>query len=637
MQPRKIARRRSPRTRLARLGLAVMRDSLPQGRLLPEHEWARRHRRLVWLLWLHVPALVVFAVARGAGPLHSLVEAQVLVALALLAGWAGASRMVRSVAASLGLVTCSALLVHLWDGTTEAHFHFFVVVSLLILYQDWMPFLLAIAYVIVHHGVLGVLAPGDVYGTSAGAADPWLWAAIHGAFVLAACAANVVSWRANEQLLHDPLTGLATRVVLRDRLGLALARGRRSGRHVALLFLDLDRFKLVNDSLGHSAGDRLLRMIGDRLRTFVRSSDTAVRFGGDEFAVLCEDLDEPRDAIRVAERLLEALSEPYRIGGHELAMSASIGIAMAGDQGAGAEELMRDADAAMYRAKERGRNRIEIFDADVRASLLRELELEQDLRHALARGELRLHYRPEISLATGRVDGVEALLRWQHPRRGLMPPLDFIPYAELSGLIVPIGAWVIEEACGQAQRWRLAVAGPAPTVRVNVSARQLADPGLYDIVTGALADTATPPHQLCLEITESALAEDSETAACMLKRIRDLGVRLAVEDFGTGYSSLDRLRRFEVDFLKIDRAFVSALADRPDDVAIVHAIVALAHALGLTVTAEGIEDPAQLAIVRELGCDAGQGHLFAQPGPAEDIEAQLVSERGWPASDSIAV
>ena len=248
----------------------MVRELLPQGRLLPDQVWSRRHRGLVRLLWLHVPALVLFGIARDKGIVHCLLEGQAIAALAVVAGWRGGSRMVRSIAASVGLVTCSAVLVHLWDGTTEGHFHFFVVVSLLILYQDWVPFLVAIGYVIVHHALLGVLAPHEVYSNPAAADDPWLWAAVHGSFVLAASVANLVSWRASEQLLRDPLTGLASRIALSDRLELALARARRSGRPVALLFLDLDRFKLVNDSLGHTAGDRLLQVVGARLGDCVR-------------------------------------------------------------------------------------------------------------------------------------------------------------------------------------------------------------------------------------------------------------------------------------------------------------------------------------------------------------------------------
>jgi len=328
----------------------------------------------------------------------------------------------------------------------------------------------------------------------------------------------------------------------------------------------------------------------------------------------------------MAERIQAALGEPCQVDGHELMTGASIGIATSEADQRTAEELMRDTDTAMYRAKQQGTNRIERFDAEVRASLLRELELEADLRHALARGELRLHYQPEVRLATGRIESVEALVRWEHPRRGLVPPLEFIPLSELTGLITPLGTWVIQEACRQAMRWRTEGANPSLAIRVNVSAGQLTDPRLRDVIAQALATSGTRPEQLCLEITESALAEDSEAAARVLAGIRELGVQLAVDDFGTGYSSLDRLRRFDVDVLKIDRAFVRALNESPDDAAIIDAIIAMAHALNLSVTAEGIETPEQLATLRRLGCDSGQGFLFSRPAPPDEILPLLMPE-----------
>jgi diguanylate cyclase (GGDEF)-like protein len=589
-------------------------ELLPHGRLLPDHLWRRRHRAITTLLWLIVPALALFGLARGMG-LHVLVDVTVLAGFALLAGSASVSRSIRSIAGSLGLVAASALLVHVWDGTIEAHFAFFVVVSILMLYQDWVPFLIAIGFVIVHHGIVGALAPSAVYTHSGAHADPWKWALIHGGFVLAAAAANLVSWRANEQLLRDPLTGLASRLVLHDRIQTALDRARGKDTAVAVLFIDLDRFKVLNDSLGHDTGDQVLRALADRLRGASRRTDVAVRFGGDEFVMICTDLATRADAAAAAERLAAILREPVVVDGRSHVMTVSIGVAVTTDRERVPEHLVRDADVAMYRAKELGKDRCEMFDADMHADARRRLDVEAGLRSAVERGELRLHYQPEVELTTGRVLAVEALLRWEHPERGLLAPGEFIGVAEDTGLIVPIGAWVLQEACRQAAAW-----GDTPvTMRVNLSARQLRDPGLVADIRRALADSGISPHDLCLELTESMLMLDVERSAAVLGELRALGVRLALDDFGTGYSSLAYLRHLEVDRLKIDRSFMAELADAPAEQTIVAAIIGMARGLGLAVTAEGVETQEQLAQVRSLGCDAVQGFLLARPAPPEEI------------------
>jgi diguanylate cyclase len=590
-------------------------ESLPRGRLLPDHLWQRRHRAITILLWLNVPALALFGLARGMG-WHVLVDVAGLAGFALIAASRTPSRTIRSIAGSLGLVTCSALLVHIWAGTIEAHFAFFVVVSLLMLYQDWVPFLIAIAFVVVHHGVLGALAPASVYAHEGAQSNPWKWAVIHGGFVLAAAAANLVSWRANEQLLRDPLTGLASRLVLHDRLRAALERVRRNGGAVAVLFIDLDRFKVLNDSLGHAAGDRVLCAMADRLRGCTRGSDVAVRFGGDEFVLVCEDLDEPAAAGAVADRVGALLREPVIVDERSHVMTVSIGVTVTLDADRVPEELVRDADAAMYRAKELGKDRCELFDEEMHADVRRRLDVEAGLRAALERGELRLHYQPELELASGRVEAVEALLRWEHPERGLLPPAEFIAVAEDTGLIVPIGAWVIREACRQAAAWPV-------TMRVNVSARQLRDPRLVDVIRDALAESGIPPCKLCLELTESLLMLDVERSGAVLAEVRALGVTLALDDFGTGYSSLAYLRQLKVDRLKIDRSFMAELDAKPAEQTIVAAIVGMARGLGLAVTAEGIETSAQLDRVRALGCDGAQGFLLARPAPPEQIARLL--------------
>ncbi len=594
-------------------------DALPRGRLLPDHLWQARHRALTLVLWLHVPALALFGLARGMGP-HVFLDVGILVGFAIVAGSRQASRTLRSIATSAGLVAASAMLVHIWGGTIEAHFHFFVVVSLLILYQDWIPFLVAIGFVIAHHGVMGALAPESVYAHGGAHRNPWLWAFIHGGFVLAAAAANVVSWRANEQLLRDPLTGLASRLVLGDRVRVALEHTRRHGTAVAVLFIDLDRFKVLNDSLGHATGDAVLRALANRLRDETRGTELAVRFGGDEFVVVCDDLEGVEAASVIAHRLLSVVRAPVLVGDRSHVMTVSIGVAATTDPDYVPDDLVRDADAAMYRAKEMGKNRCELFDAAMHDDARRRLDVEAGLRAALDQDELRLYYQPEVELASGRVAAVEALLRWEHPEHGLLAPDAFIAVAEESGLIVPIGTWVIREACRQATAWD----GDELTMRVNLSARQLRDPALLDVVRIALQESGLPPERLCLELTESVIMHDVERSAGVLGELRELGVTLALDDFGTGYSSLAYLRQLRVDRLKIDRSFLAELSEHPAEQTIVAAIAALARGLGLAVTAEGVETTDQLEHVRALGCDAAQGFLFARPAPPDAIAAQLL-------------
>jgi diguanylate cyclase (GGDEF)-like protein len=421
------------------------------------------------------------------------------------------------------------------------------------------------------------------------------------------------------QATHDPLTGLPNRSLVVDRLDRALARAQRSGGRVTVLFADLDRFKVVNDSFGHSAGDGVLLCISERLRAAVRPHDTVGRLAGDEFVVVCEDLTD-REALDVAGRIAAAVAQPIELGGRESVITASIGIAHA-EPATRAEDMLRDSDVAMYRAKERGRSRVELFDAEMRRRMIDRLETERSLRTAIAAGELRLDYQPLVSFDGWRVIAAEALVRWDHPERGVVGPADFIPLAEETGLILPIGRWVLGEACRQLAVWRAAGRRDL-RVTVNLSARQFADPDLIDAVAEALARAGLPTGALCLEITESVLMEEVEATAETLRALKRLGVHLAVDDFGTGYSSLSYLKRFPVDLLKIDRSFVDGLGTDPEDGAIVLAIVSLARALRLDVVAEGVEYFHQLEALHRLGCDAVQGFLLGRPGPADGLPAQ---------------
>jgi len=431
--------------------------------------------------------------------------------------------------------------------------------------------------------------------------------------------------------LHDPLTDLPNRTLFLDRLALALARLRRQKTRIAVLFIDLDNFKVVNDSLGHGAGDKLLVELGGRLRDAIRPSDTIARFGGDEFVVLCEDLSEARDAVMVGERIVAAASEPFQLEGREMFVTASVGVALAIEGDSTPETLLRDADVAMYRAKERGRGRVEVFDEALRTRIMERLDLENGLRRALQRDELRVYYQPEVSASQGRMIAVEALVRWEHPERGLLEPKEFVPLAEETGMIVEIGEWVLNEACRQIAAWR--ANGSDIDLAVNVSARQLVQPDIVEVVRGALERSGLPPDSLCLEITESAVMRDPEAALATLTLVKDLGVKVALDDFGVGFSSLAQLKEMlPLHALKVDRSFISGLADDDRNSAIVAAVVMMATTLGLTAIAEGVETEAQAMQARALGCDISQGFFYTAPEPAAAMTERLGGDAvaaGW--------
>ncbi|HEX8211461.1 MAG TPA: EAL domain-containing protein [Longimicrobium sp.] len=430
--------------------------------------------------------------------------------------------------------------------------------------------------------------------------------------------------------MHDALTGLPNRPFFMQRLAAALVRHRRGETPApAVLFLDLDRFKVVNDSLGHHVGDELLVAVSGRLKGCLRESDTVARFGGDEFAVLLEELEDSAHAVMVAERIAAAVAAPVNLSGYEVFTAASIGIAL-GEAGHDRPEyLLRNADMAMYRAKGSGGARCEVFDRAMHARALARLQMETDLRRALARGEFVLHYQPIVALATGRMVGVEALCRWVHPEQGMIPPSDFIGTAEETGIIVPLGEWVLEEACERLAEWRREFDHARIAMSVNLSARQFAHPGLVGHIRRTLANTGLDARHLKLELTESVLMEGGGTAAAMLQQLQALGIDLQLDDFGTGYSSLAYLHRFPIGALKIDRSFVSRMHPENATAQLVRTIAGMAKGLDLAVTAEGVETPVQLAQVRDIGCDFAQGFLLSPPLPENEMRALLASDPRW--------
>jgi diguanylate cyclase (GGDEF)-like protein/PAS domain S-box-containing protein len=435
---------------------------------------------------------------------------------------------------------------------------------------------------------------------------------------------DITEHRANgaqlaHQAVYDPLTGLPNRQRFVELLSQALVANRGAGP-VAVLLLDLDHFQVVNDSLGHPAGDRLLVAVGDRLRAAIRPNDVVARFGSDEFTILCLGVPDKSTAFELANRVAAAIAKPVALVEGEVFVTASIGIAISSGDLDTPETLLRNADAGMHQAKDCGRARSETYDEHARDRTVRHLRTGNDLHRALERQELRMHYQPIVSLETGRISGFEALLRWEHPERGLVQADEFIPLAEETGLVVPIGSYALEQACQQAAVWHRN--GANVTMSVNLSPRQLVEPALVESVAAVLGHSEIDADTVWLEITESTLMRDAESAVTTLRALRALGVHLSVDDFGTGYSSMSYLKRFPVEALKVDRSFIDGLGREPEDTAICTAVVSLAHALGLRAVAEGVEAPEQLAELRALGCELAQGYLFGRPAPADAYGAR---------------
>lgn len=746
------------------------RTALPRGHIATPELLAARQQLVMWILWGHVVGLFAFGLVQRAPLDHLVAEIAILVCVVVAAAQATVlGPTARAALSAVGLMVCSALLVHLAGGRIEAHFHFFVMVTVIALYQHWAPFLIAIAFVGLHHGVIGVLAPRFVYDHDAAYEAPVLWALIHAAFVLAACGAQVVFWRITEeqhdraraslvaserrfraliersldavcivsptgdilyesaaaeavvgfvpderegrsgfaflhpddhahahelltglltlpgasasgeirirhadgswrwvdsratnliddpdvggivvnyrditerralaeelahQATHDPLTGLANRTLFLDRLEDALAapaggEAPADASPIGVLFIDVDDFKMVNDALGHIAGDGLLREVAQRISAAARPGDTCARLGGDEFAVLMTGPVAVDDARRVGGAILDGLRRPIPVElEDEVTVAASVGIIISvGDQSA--EQVMRNADLAMYEAKRAGKGRCALFEEGMLSAAIDRLALREDLHRALGTDELMNEYQPIFDLATGDVVGAEALVRWRHPTRGVLNPGAFIALAEeRPDLIVPLGRAVLERACRAAAAWpndrRL-------TVHVNLSARQVHEPGLVATVDQVLRATGLPAGRLALEITESVLVEDPQRAAATLSALKDLGVSLALDDFGTGFSSLSYLAAFPVDGLKIDKSFIDPLVNGDDDDhgAVVAAIIDMAHRLELEVTAEGVEHRSQAERLLGLGCNRAQGFLLGRPRTAENLLALLVGD-----------
>jgi len=447
-----------------------------------------------------------------------------------------------------------------------------------------------------------------------------------------------------EGKVSDPLTGLPNRLLFIDRVGRLVEHRKRHENHLfAVLFLDLDGFKMINDSLGHLIGDQLLLGVASRLEKCLRSTDTVARLGetftvarlgGDEFTVLLDDIKDPSDAKRAADRLMKALASPFPLGGKEVFTSVSIGIALSTSAYENPEDILRDADTAMYRAKSLGKARYEVFDADMRAGVMARLQLETDLRRALERGEFQNFYQPIVALDSGEIAGFEALSRWQHPTRGLLGPNEFIPVAEETGLIRELGWWNLREACRQISEWRAgSLANRHLTISVNLSAKQFLQPNLVEDIRKLLNELALPPEALKLEITESTVMTDPTGAVEMLQQIKSLGIRLAIDDFGTGYSSLSYLHRFPLDTLKIDRSFVSGMGDDGEGMEIARTILPMANSLRLDVVAEGVETIQQVALLQKLQCKYGQGYYFSRPLSAEGTAALLAGELAWQACE----
>jgi diguanylate cyclase (GGDEF)-like protein len=577
--------------------------------------WRKRHRAITTLAMAQSLGLFFFGLWRGFSVIHCLGEAVLVVSPVVLAIDSSRSRTTRAVANTTSLMLGAAVLVHMAGGASEAHFMFFVMIGVVALYQEWKPYLVGIAVVLVHHAVLGTLDPKAVFGTTAAEASPVKWALIHGAFVLGASITNLIAWRLNEQQsLQDSLTGLGNRTRFGETLDRRLNDPTQS---VTVIFVDIDNFKAINETRGHDVGDAVLRAVARRLSMCARRGDVVTRSGNDEFAMLVNG-----DAVAaeaVVSRFERELTKPVLVGGHTLTVRARIGVADTyTTQGRDAAALVRNANLAMAQAKAQGESRRIVFGDELSAEISERARLQSDLASALEHNEFSLVYQPLIDLFDGSVVGCEALLRWHHPTLGTIPPDVFIPLAEETSLVVPLGEWVLRRALTDLDAVRSI---PGFTVSVNMSPQQLLDQGLVEIVADGLRSSGWPADRLVIEITETVVMTDLEGSTARLAELRQLGVKIAIDDFGTGYSSLSYLRELPIDIVKIDRVFVASVAEDPRSATLLQAIITMAQGLGLSVIAEGVEDEPQAAALRGLKCRVAQGYLFARPMPIAELTA----------------
>jgi diguanylate cyclase (GGDEF)-like protein len=590
-----------------------IREWLPEGRSLPDDVWRDRHRGITTLAIVQAVALFFFGLSRGFGALHSLGEASLVFAPSLLAIDSSRSRTTRAIGSTTSLMLGAAVLVHMAGGVTEAHFLFFVMIGVVALYQEWKPYLVGIAVVLLHHGIMGTLDPAGVFGTPAAQASPWKWALIHAVFVLAASITSILAWRMNEQQsLQDTLTGVGNRT----RFGEALERRLSDpGQSVTVLFVDIDNFKAINNTRGHYVGDEVLRAVAQRLSSCARRGDVVTRLSGDEFAVLVHG--DTSAAEAVVSRFERELTKPVVVDGHSLTVRASIGVADTHTtKGREAAGLVRNASMAMVQAKAQGNARRIVFGDQLSGEIRERARLQTDLATALEHDEFSLVYQPLIDLFNGSVVGCEALLRWHHPDLGMVPPDVFIPLAEETSLIVALGEWVLRGALNDLDAVRSI---PGFKVSVNLSPQQLLDPGRVGTVADALRISGWPADRLVIEITETVVITDLARSTARLSELRDLGVKIAIDDFGTGYSSLSYLRELPNDIVKIDRVFIASLAEDPRSATLLQAIITMAQGLGLSVIAEGVEDQPQADALRSLNCRVAQGYLFARPMPIAEL------------------
>jgi diguanylate cyclase (GGDEF)-like protein len=605
-----------------------MRSWLPEGRALPDSTWQRRHRTITGFALIQAVGVALFGLMIGR-PVPTCVIALIFIGAPGLLGLVRtASRRLRTLSTVVSLMFASVMAVDLAHGAIEAHFHFFVMIGVVSLYQDWSAFGLCVLITVVHHATMGTIDPKAVFAGSAEQRHPVEYAFIHGAFILAASITHLLAWRANEQQeLSDSLTRLANRTHFTERLERLLAA---NDEPVAVLFVDLDNFKNINDSGGHHVGDAALVHTARCISGAIRADDLAARIGGDDFAIVMSTTSDGASAVY--DRIAKSLRAPMVVDGREIFVHASVGIADTRSARArNAGDLLREADLAMYVAKSTGRNRSVTYSEAVAGNLRQQAELVADIGHALARGEFEIVYQPAVLPSNGFMCGVEALLRWHHPERGLVSPVEFIPVAEKTGEIRAIGAWVLSEATRQVACWRATVPGCADLeVAVNLSPVQLRDADLLEVVARTLTESGLPADALTLEVTESMLLSDLDLARRQLDAVRKLGAKVSIDDFGTGYSSLSYLAKLPADQVKIDRSFVSELHADDGSVALVRGIIDMARALDLDIQAEGVEDAGQEKILYELGCPRAQGYFYSRPLSVDafvDYAANRVLER----------